>query len=381
MELAQLDLIINAAPAKAGRAEFEREVAQLESKATASAGRITKGHETAGASIRGMGREVAAAGAVFGSAGGPVTAFAGRLSTVGTAVDEMTRSLGAARVGKQALEAAFTSGLTAAPTIGAALAAQAAGYEKLKAAQTEVGKTTQWLTDLQTRASTAKLDLSTAKANVGDAKADLATQVKGTREYEAAQQRVTRASTELRAETKRESDARTALAAVTVKDKAAHDALNAAMRDQKAITETVAVASNSYGAALAGVAVKATAVVGVIAAVGAGVAAYEVLKKSLNEGGELEALETRFATMIGNSQAARAEMEKLENIHLRSPFDLADLERAAQRLYSVGEGTNDLSEDVRRLAEVAAGTGQKSVGSLAEGSVAAVGLPWSPGSR
>lgn len=404
MEIAEIDILLNASGVKSGAAEVEGALTKMERHAVASAGKVKASGETAGAGMKSLGREAGATASALGSLGGPAGALVGRLSTVGTAVEELTRSLGAAKVGKQALEAAFSSGLVAAPTLGAAIQAQAANYDKLRAAQESVGKTTQWVSDLQGKVTLGKLDVNQWKSNLQEAKEEVGrlekdlkarfgkaipdlshydfSEFKGgaggglskstrddvaaLKEYEAAKNRVAQASQNLRSYTKAESDARIGLSAVTAKDKAAHDALNATMTKHRDLTQTVAAAQNGYGSALAGVAVKATALVAVIGALAAGAAAVGAFRHALSEGAELESLETRLSSMIGNTRAARGEMEKLVDIHLHSPFDLADLEKAAQRLYSVGEGTNDLSRDLKMLGDVAAGTGQKTVGALTE---------------
>lgn len=95
------------------------------------------------------------------------------------------------------------------------------------------------------------------------------------------------------------------------------------------------------------------------AAFGAGFSATEFVKQIALVRGEFQQLEVAFTTMLGGSQeAANDLMQQLVKLAATTPFDLQGVADGARQLLAYGENVNNITDDLTRLGNIAAGLSQ-----------------------
>lgn len=95
------------------------------------------------------------------------------------------------------------------------------------------------------------------------------------------------------------------------------------------------------------------------AAFGAGFTATEFVKQIAKVRGEFQQLEVAFTTMLGGSQeAANDLMQQLVKLAATTPFDLQGVADGARQLLAYGENVNNITDDLTRLGNIAAGLSQ-----------------------
>ena len=95
------------------------------------------------------------------------------------------------------------------------------------------------------------------------------------------------------------------------------------------------------------------------AAFGAGFSATEFVKQIARVRGEFQQLEVAFTTMLGGSQeAANDLMQQMVKLAATTPFDLQGVADGARQLLAYGENVNNITDDLTRLGNIAAGLSQ-----------------------
>lgn len=95
------------------------------------------------------------------------------------------------------------------------------------------------------------------------------------------------------------------------------------------------------------------------AAFGAGFSATEFVKQIALVRGEFQQLEVAFTTMLGGSQeAANDLMQQMVKLAATTPFDLQGVADGARQLLAYGENVNNITDDLTRLGNIAAGLSQ-----------------------
>ena len=95
------------------------------------------------------------------------------------------------------------------------------------------------------------------------------------------------------------------------------------------------------------------------AALGAGFSATEFVKQIARVRGEFQQLEVAFTTMLGGSQeAANDLMQQMVKLAATTPFDLQGVADGARQLLAYGENVNNITDDLTRLGNIAAGLSQ-----------------------
>ena len=95
------------------------------------------------------------------------------------------------------------------------------------------------------------------------------------------------------------------------------------------------------------------------AAFGAGFSATEFVKQIARVRGEFQQLEVAFTTMLGGSQeAANDLMQQMVKLAATTPFDLQGVADGARQLLAYGDDVNNITDDLTRLGNIAAGLSQ-----------------------
>lgn len=73
---------------------------------------------------------------------------------------------------------------------------------------------------------------------------------------------------------------------------------------------------------------------------------------------ELEQTEIAFKTMLGSGDAATAMMQNLQKFAADTPFEFPEIASAAKKLIAFGVGTGDITDKLKMLGDISAGTGK-----------------------
>jgi len=116
-------------------------------------------------------------------------------------------------------------------------------------------------------------------------------------------------------------------------------------------------------AQLAGFGSRLTALGGGLVAGGASI--LGAMAWPLQLAANLEKAETKFKTLLGSTEAAKAIMQELEQFAASTPFQFETLSAAATSLLAFGTEAGDVTDELRMLGDVASGVGIP-LGELAE---------------
>ena len=140
--------------------------------------------------------------------------------------------------------------------------------------------------------------------------------------------------------------------------------ITALKRGMAAASELVASSAKRMGrmvAASSGVALKAgigSALAGGAAAIGAGI-------KAVTTAADFEQTKVAFTTLIGDAGKAEDTLAKLRKLGAETPFEFPELADAGRKLIAFGEGSDTVTDTLRRIGDVSAGI-QAPVGEIAE---------------
>ena len=95
-----------------------------------------------------------------------------------------------------------------------------------------------------------------------------------------------------------------------------------------------------------------------LAAIGAGFSVQQIVQQVVTVRGEFQQLEVAFRTMLGSEEKASVLMSQLVDLAAKTPFDLQGVANGARQLLAYGENVENITDDLTRLGNIAAGLSQ-----------------------
>lgn len=95
-----------------------------------------------------------------------------------------------------------------------------------------------------------------------------------------------------------------------------------------------------------------------LATLGIGAGLLEFAKTTFNATAELERLQISFTTFLGSSERAKQVLKDLEDFSISTPFESTQVQNAGRSLLAFGVPAKDLTETLRMLGDISAGTGK-----------------------
>ena len=105
--------------------------------------------------------------------------------------------------------------------------------------------------------------------------------------------------------------------------------------------------------------------VGLGAALAGGAAAVGVAVKAVTSAADFEQTKVAFTTLIGDAGKAEQTLAQLRKLGNETPFQFPELADAGRKLIAFGEGSDTVTETLRRIGDVSAGI-QVPIGEIAE---------------
>lgn len=136
--------------------------------------------------------------------------------------------------------------------------------------------------------------------------------------------------------------------------KANTDKFSKGIREAEVKLSHFQTAGSKVTTALGGMAKAGIAAGTILAGTGA-VLATKVGKNALQTASDLEQIEIAFGTMLGSAEKASALLNDITKAAAETPFELPELQGAAQKLLAFGVGSDQVVGTLTRLGDVAAG--------------------------
>lgn len=95
-----------------------------------------------------------------------------------------------------------------------------------------------------------------------------------------------------------------------------------------------------------------------LATLGIGAGLLEFAKTTFTATAELERLQISFTTFLGSSERAKQVLKDLEEFSISTPFESTQVQNAGRQLLAFGVPAKDLTETLRMLGDISAGTGK-----------------------